>query len=264
MRRMREELSALSAKQAQILEEIRGGMSSPAPAAKILAPVVHGPPPVRSIGQSSKSLTGSIPRDPFFGASLQRVHPMFVIPVGTILAPSFLHFRSHEELKQAGHLVEYKDWMEESVLFVSHTWLRRSHPDNDRGGKFALLRAVLQRAVDGKLDINPHWFTGMVFKKAGFPFRMLLCRGWNPGFGTAPGKPMGDWFSLSSPSRVSFFVDRAARRRHAPQPLQRLRLHGLHVHTAGGPRSAEARHRLARQLRQLVGVLYVLGGALDT
>ena len=46
--------------------------------------------------------------------------------------------------------------MEESVLFCSHTWLRRSHPDSQDGVKLALLRAVLKRAVEGTLDISPH------------------------------------------------------------------------------------------------------------
>ena len=27
----------------------------------------------------------------------------------------------------------------DDVVFVSHTWLRRAHPDNERGVKFALL-----------------------------------------------------------------------------------------------------------------------------
>ena len=45
-------------------------------------------------------------RDPFFSASLKRKHPMYVVPVQTLLAPSFGHFRSHEELMEAGEVVE--------------------------------------------------------------------------------------------------------------------------------------------------------------
>ena len=48
---------------------------------------------------------------------------MYVIPVSTILAPSFGHFRPHEELLKAGVLVEYHEGMGD-VMFVSHTWLR--------------------------------------------------------------------------------------------------------------------------------------------
>ena len=162
VRRMREDVSALATQQEQVLARLDALTSGTS--------ISKSPPPSASIRQSSSIAAGT--RDPFFGASLMRVHPMFVIPVSTILAPSFLHFRSHEELKEAGHLVEYQDWMEESVLFCSHTWLRRNHPDNEQGVKFALLRAVLQRAVEGTLDIGPHWFTGLVFKKAGFPFRL--------------------------------------------------------------------------------------------
>lgn len=177
MRRMREDVSALVAQQKQVADQQEHLLArlDALSSASISAAATKSPPPPRSIQHSSSirlSSSNAGTRDPFFGASLKRVHPMFVIPVSTILAPSFLHFRSHEELKGAGHLVEYQDWMEESVLFVSHTWLRQQHPDNERGVKFALLRAVLQRAVEGTLDIGPHWFTGLVFKKAGFPFRL--------------------------------------------------------------------------------------------
>ena len=89
-----------------------------------------------------------------FKAALKREHPMYVIPVRTLLDPSFTCFRPHEELKAEGLLVEYKDGMAESVLFCSHTWLRRSHPDSQDGVKLALLRAVLKRAVEGTLDIS--------------------------------------------------------------------------------------------------------------
>ena len=67
--------------------------------------------------------TSSAMRDPFFGArSLKRVYRMYVVPVRTLLAPSFGQFRSHEELKAAGVLVEYHNTMEGAVLFCSHTW----------------------------------------------------------------------------------------------------------------------------------------------
>ena len=68
-----------------------------------------------------RKLTGTTTRDPFFSASLKRKHPMYLVPVQTLLAPSFGHFRSHEELMEAGTLVEYQDWMAGKVLFVSHT-----------------------------------------------------------------------------------------------------------------------------------------------
>ena len=113
----------------------------------------------------SRKLTSSTTRDPFFSASLKRKHPMYVVPVKTLLAPSFGHFRSHEELMEAGTLVEYNDSMAGKVLFVSHAWLRYKHPDNEQGVKFALLCAVLRRAMEGAMVVRPHFVTELVFKK---------------------------------------------------------------------------------------------------
>ena len=108
--------------------------------------------PSRSVKKASSSKPT---RDSFFGATLKQVHPMYVVPIRTLLAPSFPGIRSHEELKAAGMLVEYHKGMEGSVLFCSHTWLRYKHPDNAQGVKFALLCALLRRAIDGTLDIKP-------------------------------------------------------------------------------------------------------------
>ncbi len=96
-------------------------------------------------------------RAALFSTLLERQHPMYVLRVSTLLDPSFECFRPHEELKAEGLLVEFEAWME--VLFCSHTWLRRSHPDNEAGVKLSLLRAVLRRAVEGTLDISPHWMS---------------------------------------------------------------------------------------------------------
>ena len=111
-------------------------------------------------------------RDPFFSASLQRKHPMYVVPIKTLLAPSFSHFRPHEELMAAGALVKYDDSMAGSVLFISHAWLRGDHPDNEQGVKFALLCAVLRRGAEGSLDVSPHFVIDLTFKKAARPFHL--------------------------------------------------------------------------------------------
>ena len=71
---------------------------------------------------------------------------MYVIPVSTILAPSFGHFRSHEELVEAGTLVEYNDSMAGKVLFVSHTWR----------GSFRDLVAAVAHVARGSLDVMQH------------------------------------------------------------------------------------------------------------
>ena len=91
---------------------------------------------------------------------------MYMVPIKTLLAPSFGHFRPHEELLAAGALVEYDESMAGRVLFVSHAWLRSAHPDNEQGVKFALLRALLRRAVEGPLAISPHWMTAVAFRNA--------------------------------------------------------------------------------------------------
>ena len=81
VRLMREEIAALADK----VDALSGGAAPP----PSLQPTLSR--------ASQSNLAGA--RDPFFGASLKRIHPMYVIPVSTILAPSFGHFRSHEELK---------------------------------------------------------------------------------------------------------------------------------------------------------------------
>ena len=163
------EIAALSAKQDQLLAllaTLAGSTALVGGGAIEPARIAMKPP------KTATRATTSAVRDPFFGASLKRVHPMYVVPVRTILAPSFGQFRSHEELKAAGVLVEYQDDMEGSVLFCSHTWLRHKHPDNAQGVKFELLRAVLQRAVDGTLNLYPHWLVDFMFKKEARAFRL--------------------------------------------------------------------------------------------
>ena len=100
---------------------------------------------------------------------------MYVVPIKKILDPSFGfgdRIRSHEELKAEGLLVVYEEDMQGEVLFCSHTWLRRSHPDSVNGIKLTLLKQVLQRAVDGKLEIKPAWQCELVYGKAARDLRM--------------------------------------------------------------------------------------------
>ena len=101
-------------------------------------------------------------------------HPMYVVPVKKLLDPSFGdQLRSHEELKAEGSLVVYEEATMGAVLFCSHTWLRRAHPDNAKGIKLALLRAVLRRAVDGRLELKPGWQIDLVYgSRAARRFRL--------------------------------------------------------------------------------------------
>lgn len=102
-------------------------------------------------------------RDPFFSAALKRAHPMYVVKISTLLAPSFQHLRPHEELKAAGMLVEWQEGMDD-VIFCSHTWLRGSHPDSEAGDKFALLTSLLRKIKAGKLDVYPEPGASFIFK----------------------------------------------------------------------------------------------------
>ena len=102
----------------------------------------------------------------YFAETLGRLHPLYVVRVSTILDESFTEIRKHEVLKKEGLLVEYEDSMSEPVLFCSHTWLRRSAPDNSQHVKLTLLKSVLRRAVEGSLgNLSPHWMTTLAYKE---------------------------------------------------------------------------------------------------
>ena len=102
----------------------------------------------------------------YFAETLGRQHPLYVVRVSTILDESFTEIRKHEVLKKEGLLVEYADDDPHPVLFCSHTWLRRSAPDNSQHVKLTLLKSVLRRAVEGSLgNLSPHWLTAMAYKE---------------------------------------------------------------------------------------------------
>ena len=65
--------------------------------------------------------------------------PMFVLPVKDVIGLDGL--RTHEELQAMGKLVEWEAGMGD-VMFVSQTWLRKEHPDDEQGSKFKLLKVA--------------------------------------------------------------------------------------------------------------------------
>ena len=65
--------------------------------------------------------------------------PMFVLSVKDLVELDGL--RTHEELQAMGKLVEWEDGMGD-VMFVSQTWLRKEHPDDEQGSKFELLKVA--------------------------------------------------------------------------------------------------------------------------
>ena len=108
--------------------------------------------------------------DTFRSAALKRAFPMWVLPVRTLLSPSFQMLRPHEELREAGALVEWQPGMA-PVLFCSHTWLRHRHPDSSQGDKFKTLTDTLRRIVAGELDISPGWMISLMYGKKAKRFR---------------------------------------------------------------------------------------------
>ena len=68
--------------------------------------------------------------------------------------PSFQMLRPHEELRDAGALVEWQPGMN-PVLFCSHTWLRHRHPDSSQGDKFKTSRACCVASWPASLTSRP-------------------------------------------------------------------------------------------------------------
>ena len=147
VRSMRQEITDLKQ---QLQEAPRAG---PATASTLLTASTPAAP-----ARSRKS-----GRDPFFAAALKRAHPMYVVKISTLLAPSFQHFRPHEELKAAGMLVEWQEGMND-VIFCSHTWLRGNHPDSEAGDKFSLLAGLLHKIQAGKLDVFTEAVASITFR----------------------------------------------------------------------------------------------------
>jgi len=74
---------------------------------------------------------------------------MHVLPVARLL--QLRRLPTHEEIKH--ELVEQRDGMH--TVFVSQTWLSRSHPDNVENAKLKLLQSFLRDASNGKKGVRP-------------------------------------------------------------------------------------------------------------
>ena len=101
---------------------------------------------------------------PLEQTTLYKGFPMYVLPIKTLLSPSFTSILPHEELRDAGALVEWQQGMA-PVLFCSHTWLRRKHPDSETQDKFKTLTSVLKRILAGDLAVKPGWFVDLTYGK---------------------------------------------------------------------------------------------------
>ena len=85
--------------------------------------------------------------------------PMFVLPIAEALALDAVP--QHEDIKDK--LVEWQPSMG-GVAFFSHTWLGFKHPDPE-GVKWALLKTLLIRILNGALEVRPHWSVEFLYGK---------------------------------------------------------------------------------------------------
>jgi len=85
------------------------------------------------------------------GSEPDSAFPMYVLPVDVVLGLKRLP--KHEDIKPK--LLERRDGMQ--VLFVSHTWLKLSHPDDDANSKLLLLQRFLRDASALARHADTHW-----------------------------------------------------------------------------------------------------------
>ena len=93
---------------------------------------------------------------------------MFVLPVELVLKLD--EIGTHEELR--ADLVEHSSGMDD-VMFVSHTWLRGTHPDSEEGVKLKLLQDLLRSLQHAQVDT--HWSAKIAYGL--FSKKLVLPRG---------------------------------------------------------------------------------------
>ena len=89
-----------------------------------------------------------------------RLSPMWVMSVRDVI--SLKSLPTHEDAMRDGKLVKWHEGMG-AVWFVSQTWLRHTHPDDEIGSKCSMLTALLQKGLAGKLEISPNWSSAAVY-----------------------------------------------------------------------------------------------------
>lgn len=84
--------------------------------------------------------------------------PIYVIKISRLLAME--RMLTHEQLREKGALVRWTKG-DGNILFISHTWLNFTHPDNEKNEKLGLIKAWLRRIMEGSArDISPQWSQG--------------------------------------------------------------------------------------------------------
>eukprot|EP00438_Fugacium_kawagutii_P005700 Skav227830 [mRNA] locus=scaffold948:378224:380137:+ [translate_table: standard] len=84
---------------------------------------------------------------------LERKYAMFTMPLWVFL--EMMHMESHEELLEAGKLVQFVESLGRAI-FVSHQWLGRKHPDPTME-QLLVLRKTLMNLVAGtsRVSLSP-------------------------------------------------------------------------------------------------------------
>lgn len=88
---------------------------------------------------------------------------MYVVPIQNIL--QWDRLQTHEQVRASGELVEYTEGMDD-VLFLSHTWLGYTFPDNESNVKLELLKQLVTAIAAGKMDVQPNWSIKLQTKNA--------------------------------------------------------------------------------------------------
>jgi len=80
-------------------------------------------------------------------------YPMYLLPVEVLL--SMTDIPPHQSLKDAGLLVCFepnsKEFKDAAIIFVSHQWCSKTHPD-PRFVQFPVLQAALKNMISGELE----------------------------------------------------------------------------------------------------------------
>eukprot|EP00930_Biecheleria_cincta_P079663 TRINITY_DN6757_c0_g1_i1.p1 TRINITY_DN6757_c0_g1~~TRINITY_DN6757_c0_g1_i1.p1 ORF type:complete len:425 (-),score=62.22 TRINITY_DN6757_c0_g1_i1:965-2239(-) len=88
------------------------------------------------------------------------LYPLYCMKVEDLLEMNWLE--SHEELLAKGTIVQYEPGM--VVIFTSHEWLSRGHPD-PYGDQFSVLQTFLKNAIEGNVRIQSYWMSFLYFNR---------------------------------------------------------------------------------------------------
>lgn len=94
---------------------------------------------------------------------MQMLYPMFAAPLGKVL--EMKTHEAHQSLKRTGTVVQVNGSID-PVIFVSHQWCGKMHPD-PTFEQFAVLQQALRNVIAGRVQIETNWLShvrGMIFE----------------------------------------------------------------------------------------------------